>query len=113
MIYRANEHVDELRENMRGGEGTVKLTALSGELPQHMRLFSTITLEPGSSIGEHVHENETELFYFLSGSGKVLDDGAPFAIAPGDTMITPSGHSHSVINDGTETLVLVAAIIKD
>ena len=37
-------------------------------------LFSVLTLIPGASIGYHVHENETELFYFIDGCGRVQDD---------------------------------------
>lgn len=113
MIFEKSGHVDEYREQMRGGEGTVKLTALCRELPAHVRLFSEITLAPGSSIGEHAHEGETELFYFMSGTATVLDDGARKTARPGDVMSTGGGHSHSVINEGDEDVVMLACIATD
>ena len=113
MITRANEQEKSLRENMRGGNGTVQLTALMKQLPANARLFSVLRLAPGTSIGYHVHENETELFYFAEGSGRVCDDGVYYDVSAGDAMATPNGHGHGVENTGDVDLVLVAAIILD
>ena len=65
MISRKDSMPVEAREHMRGGDGTVHLTRVFPELPANARIFSVIELQPGESIGYHVHENETELFYFL------------------------------------------------
>ena len=96
---------------MRGGPGSASLMPLSANLPKNMRLFSQITLAPASGIGYHVHENETELFYFIQGTGRVRDDDVFVDVKAGDCMTTPSGHGHSVENTGTEDLVFVAAIV--
>ena len=113
MITRKADRVTGLRENMRGGNGTVKLTPCCAELPDNARLFSEIVLEPGVSIGYHVHENETELFYFIKGSGRVNDDGQFYDVCAGDSMMTANGHGHGVENTGDTNLVIVAVIIKD
>jgi mannose-6-phosphate isomerase-like protein (cupin superfamily) len=113
MIYRKNTHVTERREHMRGGAGAAELTALCGQLPGNMRLFSLIRLEPGASIGYHIHEKETELFYFLSGSGMADDNLERVPVCAGDTMSTPDGFGHSIENTGTEDLVFLAAILRD
>ena len=73
MITRKNEQKISIREYMRGGKKHVKLAALSNQLPENARLFSVLTLIPGASIGYHVHENETEMFYFIEGCGRVQD----------------------------------------
>lgn len=111
MIYKKDAQTTEVRKQMRGGEGAAKLTALASELPEKLRLFTEIRLEPGCSIGYHEHENETELFYFLAGRGTVMDDDREVMVCAGDVMSTPSGHGHSVKNDGAEPLVFVAAIV--
>ena len=67
MLTRKDQQLHGIREFMRGGKKQVETTALSGRLPEHMRMFSILTLIPGASIGYHVHEGETELFYFLEG----------------------------------------------
>lgn len=113
MITHKAEMKLEIREHMRDGKGAAQLTGLSKELPGKMRLFSTIRLTPGSSIGYHVHEGETELFYFIQGKGKVQDDEAFIDVSAGDSMATFSGHGHGVENTGDEDLVFVAAIVLD
>ena len=113
MVIRSEEQNKMLREHMRGGDGTVHQTTLTEALPEKARLFATLTLTPGTSIGYHVHENETELFYFMQGSGEVQDDNQVIPVRAGDCMVTPDGHGHAVRNTGTEDLVLVACIVKN
>lgn len=113
MITYQNQQGHSLREFMRGGRKQVELTSLLAQLPGNMRMFNVLTLVPGASIGYHVHENESELFYFLEGHGRVQDDGAHYDIAAGDAMATFSGHGHSVENTGDTNLVILAAIVRD
>ena len=113
MITRSNEHELSLRPNMRGGSGTAELRALMPELPRNLRLFSRIELAPGCSIGYHVHEGETELFYFVEGHGRACDDGNWQEVFPGDAMSTPDGHGHAVENTSDAPLVFIAAIVRD
>ena len=49
MIRKNNEMIHEIRENMRGGAGTVKITNYVGKDEMHgkARLFAEILLEPG------------------------------------------------------------------
>ncbi|OPZ68120.1 MAG: Cupin domain protein [Firmicutes bacterium ADurb.Bin467] len=113
MITRKTERATDRRENMRGGNGAALLTPVSKELPKNLRLFSEIRLAPGSSIGFHVHENETELFLFLKGKGRVMDDDREVFVEAGDSMATFSGHGHSVECVGSDELVLAAVIVRD
>jgi mannose-6-phosphate isomerase-like protein (cupin superfamily) len=113
MIYRKDTHTTEYREHMRGGNDTVELTALAGAIPRNLRMFSLIRLAPGASVGYHVHEKETELYYFLSGSGVADDNGVRVPISAGDTMSTADGFGHAIKNTGDEDLVFVAVIARD
>lgn len=113
MITRKDEQAKSVREYMRGGKEFVQQTALSKELPPHARIFSTLTLIPGASIGYHVHENETELFYFMDGCGRVQDDDQFYDVNAGDSMAAFGGHGHSVENTGDRDLVILATIITD
>ena len=113
MVTKLSAQAVTLREKMRGGEGTVALAGLIPDLPGNCRLFSRIVLERGVSIGYHVHENETELFAFVSGHGRANDNGTWIDVQAGDAMATPSGSGHAVENTGNEPLVIIAAIVKD
>ena len=112
MIYTTQDVRREGRQNMRGGNGVVVLEHLLPDaLPANVRLYARITLKPGSSIGKHSHEGETEIFTFLNGAGKVDDDGLPVNVRPGFVMSTGNGRSHSVENTGDEDLVFLACIV--
>lgn len=113
MVYQAKDRTQEIRVQMRGGEGQVAIQHLEREhLPPNGRLFAKLVLAPSCSIGEHQHVGESELFYFECGTGIVTDDGVEVAVNAGDVMTTFDGHSHSVKNTGTTDLVIIAVIIK-
>ena len=113
MITRKDQQGHSIREFMRGGKKHVEHTMLSAQLPEKVRIFNLLTLIPGASIGYHVHEGETELFYFIEGNGRVQDDDRTVDVSAGDSMATFSGHGHSVENTGDTDLVILAAIVKD
>ena len=113
MIKKTSDFNIEQRENMRGGEGTVTLTQFvtPEELNDKGRLFGTITLKPGCGIGYHIHENDSELFYILKGTATYNDNGVETTLSAGEVAITPAGTGHSIKNDGTEDVELVALIV--
>ena len=113
MVNERKDLAVDKRENMRGGNKYAEITKLSDTFPASVRLFAEIRLIPGASIGYHVHENETEMFAFVSGSGIVRDDDEIRSVKAGDSMLTFPGHGHSVENNGEEDLVLIAAIVKE
>ena len=113
MIIRANEYKKDVNEHMKGGDGTVRITHFvsAPELNDKGRLFANIHLEPGSSIGYHVHEGESELFYVLKGEAVYNDNGTEYPLYVGDTAIVKAGNGHSVANRGTEPVDLIALIV--
>ena len=108
-----NEYDTKFNENMRGGDGTVKIESFltEEELYSKGRLFGKITLEKGCSIGTHVHENEMEAFYIIKGTGEFDDNGEKRTVKAGDTTLTQHGQMHSIKNIGDEALELIALII--
>ncbi|MBQ1739461.1 MAG: cupin domain-containing protein, partial [Clostridiales bacterium] len=50
--------------------------------------------------------------FILEGEGKVLFDDKEFPVKPGEVLYCPEGHSHSLINNGTEDLVFYAVVPK-
>ena len=113
MIIKANECKTDVNVNMKGGDGTVRITHFvsAAELCNKGRLFANIHLEPGSSIGYHVHEGESELFYLLNGEAVYNDNGTEYPLYPGDTAIVKAGDGHSVANKGTEPVDMIALIV--
>jgi mannose-6-phosphate isomerase-like protein (cupin superfamily) len=112
MTIKRNEMKTELKEKMRGGEGTVTLVHFTGaESEKNIRLLAEITLPPGASIGKHQHDAETEYFLIVSGSGLVDDNGVEKPVSAGDSIITGDGAYHGVKNTGDVPLVMHAAIV--
>ena len=113
MIRKAADCPVEVRENMRGGDGTVEITnfVTKDELYQKGRLFSKIRLAPGCGIGYHIHESDSEIFYFTKGTAKYSDNGEWTTVGAGDVAVTPKGHGHSVINETDSDVELIALIV--
>jgi mannose-6-phosphate isomerase-like protein (cupin superfamily) len=115
MIRRQEDYVFELRENMRGGPGSVRIEHLwdaKNELKGNNRLFARLILEPGSGIGFHTHDNEEEVFFIVSGQAKADDNGQTVELNPGDTLLTGGGAGHSIEAVGSESLVIMAVISR-
>ena len=91
---------------MRGGEGELIRRIFVNEDTRIMRG----RLTPGSTIGLHTHETDSEMIFILSGAGKVLCDGEYEPLSAGSVHYCPKGHAHSLINDGDEDLEILAMI---
>jgi len=92
--------------HMRDGEKEVSAQMYTDPLGKIMRG----RLIPGASIGLHTHETSSETIYILSGTGKVLYDGAYEPVGPGACHYCPKGHEHSLINDSEGDLVFFAVV---
>jgi mannose-6-phosphate isomerase-like protein (cupin superfamily) len=102
----------ETKVKMRDGEGSVNFTYLVDcEKEKNIRMLAEAALPPGASIGYHRHDNETEYYLILSGTGEVNDNGTVKPVKAGDAMITGNGASHSIMNTGNVPLVFHAVIV--
>jgi mannose-6-phosphate isomerase-like protein (cupin superfamily) len=102
---------EEVVHRMRDGEGNVRKKTFEDDAARIMIL----TLEPGASIGPHTHDTNFEVFYGVSGRGKVLigdalDTADP--MYPGICHYCPQGSRHSLVNDGDEPLSVFALVAK-
>ncbi len=99
---------------IRNGNGETEMRRIlndAGELYGKGRLFNHMILAPGRTIGEHRHEGDNEIFYFLKGSGTYNDNGTLVRVFPGDTAVCNDGECHSLVNDGDEPLEFIALIL--
>ena len=92
--------------HMRGGEKEVSAEMFSDGKCKIMRG----RLIPGATIGLHTHETNSETLYVLSGTGKMLCDGAYETLSPGACTYCPKGHEHSLINDSDGDLTFFAVV---
>ena len=114
MIKKSKDMQISIKENMRGGTGSVIAKILSAEgTVAHCRLFNEMRIEKGCSIGEHDHVNETEYYWITSGKGIVTEADGEKIVEKGDLVITGGGASHAIRNDEDEPLIFMALIILD
>jgi len=113
MIRRIEDCESEIIENMRGGDGCVTKEVLltPAELYDKGRLYAVLSLEPGASIGYHIHEGEMESYHIIGGIAEYYDGEETVTLRPSDTTLTPDGEGHSIKSIGDVPLVLIAQII--
>lgn len=113
MIRKQNDQTIEYR-CIRGGEGETEMRKILesvDELYGKGRMFNHMVLAPGNSIGEHQHEGDNEIFYFISGTGEYNDNGTLVQVGPGDTTVCNDGETHSLANTGDVSLEFIALIL--
>jgi mannose-6-phosphate isomerase-like protein (cupin superfamily) len=114
MIRQPTEMPNEVRPNMRGGEGEVTVQHLftSPEFGGKVRLCALLTIPPGASIGMHQHAGEDEVYLITRGSGLLTEEGRESCVTTGTAILTGKGASHAVRNDTTEPLEILAFIVQ-
>jgi mannose-6-phosphate isomerase-like protein (cupin superfamily) len=79
---------------------------------QHNRRAATPALNfphrgeipPGSGIGHHFHNVAEEMSVILNGEAQFTIDGRTAVVRGPAAVVCPAGHSHAILNTGTETL---------
>jgi mannose-6-phosphate isomerase-like protein (cupin superfamily) len=80
--------------------GNVELLARSADTPRFNALI--ITLTPSRRLEQHVHEDEDDAFYILSGTLTFELGDERVAAGPGTFVLVPPGVSHGFANEGDE-----------
>ncbi len=92
---------------MNGGTGLMTVRMYNDE---KYRIIPT-TIHSGGSIGMHRQTSGDDINYIISGLGKAICDGVEEELRPGILHICPKGSEHSIINTGTEDLVLFTIVV--
>ncbi len=114
-MYTRSENCPSKDICIRDGKGTVHVKDLSDKegMYNHARMFAHVTIEPGHSIGDHPHVNETEFYYILKGEGVFNDNGTEVILHAGDIAATGWGETHGIENKGTEDLEMIALVVLE
>jgi mannose-6-phosphate isomerase-like protein (cupin superfamily) len=65
-------------------------------------------VDPGSSSNMHAHDDMEEIFYVISGHGKIRVGDEEEPIEPGSCIYMPLNTPHQLINTSDETLKVLA-----
>ena len=105
MIRRFSDLPWEDKLAVKGGVGPAigAPYLVQGDMDHVMAAGRTV-LEPGSSIGEHLHPASEELWLILAGRGTGSLDGETFPVEAGDLFVVKAGHAHGLVNTSEEPL---------
>ncbi len=70
-------------------------------------------LSPGDEIKPHVHEEETEIFYFVKGAPLFISGDRQIRVIRGDSFVVPSKEQHGIKNDTNDTVWLTFLKVKE
>jgi mannose-6-phosphate isomerase-like protein (cupin superfamily) len=88
-----------------GGGQTIGYSFFS-KTPKLGLVFRKRAFKPGSGIGYHL-QKEDEIYYVLSGRGRMTIDGKEFDVVAGDAVLTRPGSSHGLKQVGNDELVIL------
>ncbi len=97
---------EQTLQHFKGGDKEVALRIFDDA---HNRIMRG-RLERGASIGLHTHDTNCEIIFVTCGSGHVIDDSQRLPLTAGDCHYCPQGHTHSLINDASDTLEFFAVV---
>lgn len=108
MLINFNDMPTRTVAGMNGGTG--KLSAKMFIDEQEKVILCHIPV--GGSIGTHLHQTSDDINYVLSGTGKAICDGKEELLMQGVCHICKKGSEHSIINTGTEDLILLTIVAE-
>ena len=65
-------------------------------------------LQPHHSYEPHHHADHEEVYYIINGTGKIKMGNEETGLRDGDIIYIPENTTHSIINDGEETIDFLA-----
>ncbi len=114
MVKEKTDVLSERKPSPFGGVGEITVRSLlDGESAMYNkgRVFAHTTVYPGSAIGYHVHQHESETYYILSGVGTFNDNGVERTVTAGNVTFTGAGEGHGMANNGDVPLEMIALIL--
>ena len=100
-----------VRHELFGGQGAVRVWALTATPALPFTAVLACELEPAGSVGAHVQEQYPELVIGISGSGTVKVNDVPVAFGAGHVVELAQGHTLAISN-GSNLEPLRYLIIK-
>ena len=94
---------------LHGGKGTVRYRRALG--PEVFRTnwgyVDHVVIPSSASLGYHRHDLQEEIYYVISGKGRVLVNGESAAISTGDAVPVRLREAHAFENSGSSELELM------
>lgn len=79
---------------------------------KNLTMGYTVIYPTGKTTG-HAHDDMEEVYYILTGKGKMVIDDDEFPVQAGDAFYVPFGAYHVTFNTGNQPLAMVWVTGKD
>jgi glyoxylate utilization-related uncharacterized protein len=96
-----------------GGQGKIQFARLfnSEEFQSPWHFVDYAIISPGSSIGEHRHGANEEMYFILEGRAIMRINDRDYEVKPGDLILNRSGWKHGLRNESsTDVKILVVEV---
>ena len=107
MLIDFNQMPETTMPCMNNGTGEMTVRMYNDE---KYRIIPT-RIPAGGSIGLHTQSSGDDLNYIISGTGKAVCDGIEEELKAGTMHICPKGSQHTIINTGTDDLVMLTVVV--
>jgi mannose-6-phosphate isomerase-like protein (cupin superfamily) len=71
---------------------------------------SILTFAPGFAADKHFHQDADEIFWFFSGTCRVITPDEDVRLPAGSIVYTPAGEWHIIANGGAEPLLMFLTV---
>lgn len=115
MIGYAKDRQTTETSRLRGGVGAAQVRRLltPEDTDGRVGLCNLITLLPGSTIGEHPHITDGEIYLVTEGELVFTENGTEHLLHPGDVTYTHHGDTHAMANRSAAPAKLLAVVVQD
>lgn len=83
-----------------------------GDLKSSVQTVNDAFLKPEDGFEPHTHHDCEEIYYFLSGAGKMTINNKTFLVKKGDLIVVEVNEAHGLKNDGSKKLRFITIRIK-
>ena len=81
----------------------------AGDLGSRNMTVTWVDVPPGAEQRSHSHPDAEQVYVIVRGTGRMSVAGDAETVTEGDLVFIPPATQHGIVNDGTETLVYIAA----
>ena len=106
MIVRNLRDKEVLETTYIAHGGAIAQMILDRRILKEIGFLAIASLAPGKEIEAHVDPME-EIYFVMTGSGKIHVDEDSRQVGPGDATWIPAGSSHRLLNNGDDDLVIL------
>ena len=94
------------------GRNSIKWSRIINSHPgSNINFIDRAIVPPNASIGEHLHKDSEEIYFILSGYGKMTLGDSTFTIKPFDIIIN-CGENHGLVNNSKSDIEIFVIELK-